>query len=139
MNKQRSLGSLANLAKILEEASNPESSLREDRKENKPKTVSLVRKNNVAKRARVIDAKRKFWYEKRLKEKTEQPSKSTTNANISSGVSAHNLPSLTKAVASKIGDKLLESLVNTKEVTNKSKDNKNRIEAWRRKPGDPIF
>ena len=137
MNKQRSLGSLANLAKILEEASNPESSLREDKKENKSKTVSLVRKNNVAKRARVIDAKRKFWYEKRLKEKTEQPSKS--NVSISSDTSAHNLPSLTKAVASKIGDKLLESLINTKEVANKSKDNKNRIEAWRRKPGDPIF
>jgi hypothetical protein len=139
MNKQHSLGSLANLAKILEEASNPESSLREDKKENKSKTTPLVRKTNVAKQARVIDAKRKFWYEKRLKEKTEQPVKVTTNPTINNVTSTHHLPSITKAVANKIGSNLLESLVNTKDAATKSKDNKNKIEAWRRKPGDPIF
>ena len=38
---KRSLGGLADLAKILEEASNPESELREDRQVAKPKTVRV--------------------------------------------------------------------------------------------------
>ncbi|HWQ10886.1 MAG TPA: hypothetical protein VN436_17315, partial [Holophaga sp.] len=63
---KRSLGSLADLAKILEEASNPESEVREDRKEAKPKPVPAHRTGT--KQTRVLDPKRKAWYERRLRE-----------------------------------------------------------------------
>ena len=136
MNKQRSLGGLADLAKILEEASNPESSLRESRKENKPK-LPLARKGSGAKRTRVIDSKRKLWYEKRLKEKIEQPKEVV---NIGASVAPINrMPSLTRSAATKLGSNLLESLASAKEAKPKDSTTKGRVESWRRKPGDPIF
>lgn len=137
MNKQRGLGSLADLAKILEEASNPESSLRESRKESKPK-LALARKGSGAKRTRVVDSKRKLWYEKRLKEKIEQ-SKEVANVNSAPIVTSCVIPSLTRSVANGLGVGLLESLANAKDSKPKAEATKGRVEAWRRKPGDPIF
>jgi hypothetical protein len=136
MNKQRGLGSLADLAKILEEASNPESSLRESRKENKPK-LALARKNSEAKRTRIINSKRKLWYEKRLKERIVRI-KDCANE-IVAPVSTNNMPSLAKSAATRLGVNLLESLANAKEAKSKTDATKGRVEAWRRKPGDPIF
>ena len=61
------LRGLGNLAKILEEAAKPDSILREDREKPKPK---FLKKGEKAGNIRVIDPKRKVWYEKRLKEAT---------------------------------------------------------------------
>jgi hypothetical protein len=138
MSKQRGLGSLADLAKILEEASNPESSLREDRKENKPKPV-LARKGGAAKQMRVIDPKRKLWYEKRLKEQAEQAEQAKVSAESGVAPAVRHTPSLTRAAATRVGGSLLESLANAKEAKPKAETAKGRAEAWRRKPGDPIF
>jgi hypothetical protein len=136
MSKQRGLGSLADLAKILEEASNPESILREDRKENKPKPV-LARKGGAIKKVRVLDPKRKLWYEKRLKEQSEE-SKAAESAEVPVPETRHT-PALTKAAASRVGGGLLESLASVKNAKPKAEGAKGRSEAWRRKPGDPIF
>lgn len=139
MSKQRGLGSLADLAKILEEASNPESSLREDRKENKPKPV-LARKGGAAKQVRVIDPRRKLWYEKRLKEQAEQAEQAKVSAEAGvAPVPSHHSPSLTRAAATRVGGSLLESLANARDAKPKAESAKGRAEAWRRKPGDPLF
>jgi len=135
MSKQRGLGSLADLAKILEEASNPESNLREDRKELKPKPV-LARKSGGAKQMRVLDPKRKLWYEKRLKEQVDEAKE---NATASEAPPVRHTPSITRAAATRVGGSLLESLANAKEGKPKPETGKGRAEAWRRKPGDPIF
>jgi len=135
MSKQRGLGSLADLAKILEEASNPESNLREDRKELKPKPV-LARKSGGAKQMRVLDPKRKLWYEKRLKEQVDEAKENST---ASEAPVVRHTPSLTRAAATRVGGSLLESLANAKEGKPKAETGKGRAEAWRRKPGDPIF
>jgi hypothetical protein len=136
MSKQRGLGSLADLAKILEEASNPESNLREDRKELKPKP-SLARKSGGAKQVRVLDPKRKLWYEKRLKEQVDEAKENA--AATEAPAPARHTPSLTRAAATRVGGSLLESLANAKENKPKAEGGKGRAEAWRRKPGDPIF
>ena len=137
MSKQRGLGSLADLAKILEEASNPESELREDRKESKPKPV-LARKGGATKVVRPLDPKRKLWYEKRLKEQSEE-AKSAESARPEAPEKPHT-PALTKAAAGRVGGGLLESLASAKEAMAKAKtEGKGRAEAWRRKPGDPLF
>jgi hypothetical protein len=136
MSKQRGLGSLADLAKILEEASNPESNLREDRKELKPKPV-LARKGSGAKQMRVLDPKRKLWYEKRLKEQVDEAKENAVASEPA--VPIRHTPSLTRAAATRVGGSLLESLANVKESKPKAEGGKGRAEAWRRKPGDPIF
>jgi hypothetical protein len=137
MSKQRGLGSLADLAKILEEASNPESELREDRKESKPKPV-LARKGGSVKQVRPLDPKRKLWYEKRLKEQSEEAK--TAEAAKPEAPEKPHTPALTKAAAGRVGGGLLETLANAKDAKAKQKaDGKGRAEAWRRKPGDPIF
>jgi hypothetical protein len=136
MSIQRGLGSLADLAKILEEASNPESELREDRKEAKPK-VTAARKSGGAKQVRVIDPKRKVWYEKRLREQAEAAKSHTEGAEAQAPVL--HTPSLTRAAATRAGGSLLESLANAKESKPKGETGKGRAEAWRRKPGDRIF
>jgi hypothetical protein len=135
MSKQRGLGSLADLAKILEEASNPESNLREDRKESKPKPT-LARKSGGAKQMRVLDPKRKLWYEKRLKEQVDEAKENSAAADAPP---VRHTPSLTRAAATRVGGSLLESLANAKESKPKGESGKGRAEAWRRKPGDPIF
>jgi hypothetical protein len=132
---KRGLGSLADLAKILEEASNPESAVREDRKENKPKVVATRRAGRVAE-ARAIDPKRKAWYQKRLREQVEEKVEA-----VKPDVPAPTLavkPAMTKAVATRVGTGLLETLAAAKDPKAKT-EGKGKVEAWRRKPGDPIF
>jgi len=135
---KRGLGSLADLAKILEEASNPESAVREDRKENKPKVVATRKAGGLAV-ARSIDPKRKAWYQKRLNEQTEKvevvrPELAVPELAVK--------PAMTKAVATRVGVGLLETLAGVKDAKGKTESKgtgKNKVEAWRRKPGDPIF
>ena len=135
MSTQRGLGSLADLAKILEEASNPESNLREDREKTKPKPV-LARKSGGAKQMRVLDPKRKLWYEKRLREQAEEAKE---NAVAAEAPPVLHTPSITRAAATRAGGSLLESLASAREAKPKPEGGKGRAEAWRRKPGDPIF
>jgi hypothetical protein len=137
MSKQRGLGSLADLAKILEEASNPESQVREDRKESKPKPT-LARKAGGIKQMRTLDPKRKLWYEKRLKEQSED-AKALETVKPEVPETRHT-PALTKAAAGRAGGGLLESLATVnKDAKAKSEGGKDRAEAWRRKPGDKLF
>lgn len=133
MNK-RGLGSLADLAKILEEASNPESAVREDRKETKAKVVAHRKVSTAA--SRPIDPKRKAWYEKRLREQADK----TDAARPSDGVVVEPVvkPAVTKAAATRLGSTLLETLAAAKDPRTKT-EGKGKPEAWRRKPGDPIF
>jgi len=130
------LRGLGNLAKILEEAAKPDSVLREDREKPKPK---VLKKGEKAGKIRVIDPKRKIWYEKRLKEIT---AKSAVAEPAASGpVSAPALPAapaLAKSVASQMGGSLLQTLAAAKEAKPKA-DGQKRSEAWRRKPGESIF
>jgi hypothetical protein len=130
------LRGLGNLAKILEEAAKPDSVLREDREKPKPK---VLKKGEKAGNIRVIDPKRKVWYEKRLKEIT---SKSVATENTASGpVSAPLVPAapaLAKNVASLLGGSLLQTLAAAKDAKPKVEGQK-RSEAWRRKPGESIF
>ncbi len=136
MSKQRGLGSLADLAKILEEASDPESDHREDRRELKPKPTA-TRKGGGVKQVRVLDPKRKLWYEKRLREQAEAATESAGAAKAPERV---HTPGITKAAATRLGPSLLESLnTATKDAKAKTEGGKGRAEAWRRKPGDPIF
>ena len=137
MSKQRGLGSLADLAKILEEASDPESDHREDRREVKPKPTA-TRKGGATKQVRVLDPKRKLWYEKRLREQAEA---ATANADDEAKAPDRlHTPGITKAAATRVGGNLLETLANAaKDAKAKNEGGKNRTEAWRRKPGDPIF
>ncbi len=137
MSKQRGLGSLADLAKILEEATDPESDHREDRRELKPKPTA-TRKGGAVKQVRVLDPKRKLWYEKRLKEQAEAATAVSTEE--TKGPERFHAPEITKAAATRVGGSLLESIANAaKEAKTKAEGGKNRAEAWRRKPGDPIF
>jgi hypothetical protein len=142
MSTRSGLGSLADLAKILEEASDPESAHREDRREAKPKPTT-TRKSASSKQVRVLDPKRRVWYEKRLKEQTEAASASACVTLEPRPVVAAKhplLPGITKAVARGLGGNLLESLANAaKSAKDKAEGGKTRTEAWRRKPGDPIF
>ena len=129
---KRSLGSLADLAKILEEASNPESAVREDRKEAKPKPVTVHRTG--LKQTRVLDPKRKAWYEKRLREQVESV---IASPGIILAPEPPKDPAITKAAAVRLGTNLMETLAAAKDV--KPKADQKKAEPWRRKPGDPIF
>src|SRR5512133_106307 len=112
---KRSLGRLADLAKILEEASNPESEVREDRKETKPKAVTVHRTG--PKQTRVLDPKRKAWYEKRLREQAEGAVPSPSTATVSESPKD---PAITKAAAVRLGTNLMETLAAAKDVKPKS-------------------
>jgi len=130
------LRGLGNLAKILEEAAKPDSVLREDREKPKPK---VLKKGEKAGNIRIIDPKRKVWYEKRLKEITSKSSAPESQA--SGPVSAPVIqaaPALAKNVASKMGGSLLQTLAAAKDAKPKA-DGQKRSEAWRRKPGESIF
>lgn len=132
------LGSLADLARILEEASNPESELREDRKEIKPKAAPLKRSSGP-KQTRVIDPKRKAWYEKRLQEQADKAVPALSPLPVAAPI-VPVPPAKTKAAAVAVGANLLESLAAAKDGKPKPKtETKTKAEAWRRKPGDPIF
>jgi hypothetical protein len=127
------LRGLGNLAKILEEAARPDSMLREDREKPKPK---VLKKGEKAGNIRVIDPKRKLWYEKRLKEIT---TKTVAPESPASGpVSAPAAPALVKSVASQMGGSLLQTLAAAKDAKPKT-DTPKRSEGWRRKPGESIF
>ena len=130
------LRGLGNLAKILEEAAKPDSVLREDREKPKPK---VLKKGEKTGNIRVMDPKRKVWYEKRLKEIT---AKSVAPEDQATGpVSAPQnspAPALAKTAASKMGGSLLQTLAAAKDVKPKVEGQK-RSEAWRRKPGESIF
>jgi hypothetical protein len=130
------LRGLGNLAKILEEAAKPDSVLREDREKPKPK---VLKKGEKAGNIRIIDPKRKVWYEKRLKEITAKPVAQEGQA--SGPVSAPVVsaaPALAKSVASKMGGSLLQTLAAAKDAKPKVEGQK-RSEAWRRKPGESLF
>lgn len=131
------LRGLGNLAKILEEAAKPDSVLREDREKPKPKVLKKGEKTGTT---RVIDPKRKVWYEKRLKEIT---SKSVAPEGPASGpVSVPMIPAapvLAKNVASMLGGSLMQTLAAAKDAKPKAEGQKQRSEAWRRKPGESIF
>ncbi len=128
------LRGLENLAKILEEAAKPDSILREDREKPKPK---FLKKGEKAGNIRVIDPKRKVWYEKRLKEATAKVA--ATESAASGPVSAPAAPVLAKNVASLVGGgSLLQTLAAAKDAKPKS-DSPKRSESWRRKPGESIF
>ena len=128
---KRSLGSLADLAKILEEASNPESDVREDRKEAKPKPAPVHRTGT--KQTRALDPKRKAWYERRLREQAASAPALTPAAPQEPAKD----PAITKAAAVKLGTNLMETLAAAKD--RKPKAEQKKAEPWRRKPGDPIF
>jgi hypothetical protein len=127
---KKTLGSLADLARILEEAVNPESELREDRKP----TPKPGRKATAHAKARVVDPKRKAWYDRRLREQFEKVGGATGEAE-STGPAVK--PGTTKAVATRVGGSLLQTLDAAR--TAKPKNEAKRPEAWKRKPGDPIF
>jgi len=130
------LRGLGNLAKILEEAARPDSVLREDREKPKPK---VLKKGEKTGNTRIIDPKRKVWYEKRLKEITAKAVSPETQA--AGPVSAPLMPAapaLAKSVASQMGGSLLQTLAAAKDAKPKAEGQK-RSEAWRRKPGESIF
>ncbi|MFN7957471.1 MAG: hypothetical protein U0P46_03970 [Holophagaceae bacterium] len=131
------LRGLGNLAKILEEAAKPDSVLREDREKPKPK---VLKKGEKAANLRVIDPKRKVWYEKRLKEATAKaaPAQEGPAAGPVSAPAVPAAPALAKNVASKLGGSLLQTLAAAKDAKPKAEGQK-RSEAWRRKPGESIF
>lgn len=133
MNK-RNLGSLADLAKIIEESVNPESTVREDRKVVKAKKADG--RKSVQMKARVVDPKRKAWHDRRLKENA-----TTEAAPKASAPAPENpvKPALTKAVATNVTGSLLSSLAAVKGAKPKQEGSGKKAEAWRRKPGDPIF
>lgn len=136
MSEQRGLGSLADLARILEEASNPESNHREDRRETKPKATA-TRKGGGIKQLKVLDPKRKLWYEKRLREQAVAATQDS-GVPLPQAPDRPHTPELTKAAATRVGTSLLESLA-AASAAKKQEAGKQKTEAWRRKPGDPIF
>lgn len=127
---KKTLGSLADLARIMEEATNPESELREDRKP----VPKPGRKATAHAKARVVDPKRKAWYDRRLREQFEKVGTAPEGAESTGPVVK---PGTTKAVATKVGGSLLQTLAAAR--TAKPKSETKRPEAWKRKPGDPIF
>lgn len=127
---KKTLGSLADLARILEEAANPESVVREDRKP-LPKPA---RKATGHTKARIVDPKRKAWHDRRLREMAGKDAEPGLDAE---GPAPVVKPATTKAVATKVGGSLLQTLAAAR--TAKPKSESKRPEAWKRKPGDPIF
>jgi hypothetical protein len=109
------------------------------RRSSKKLQSPVLKKGEKAGNIRVIDPKRKVWYEKRLKEVT---AKSVVTENTASGpVSAPLMPAapaLAKNVASKLGGSLMQTLAAAKDAKPKVEGQK-RSESWRRKPGESIF
>lgn len=131
------LRGLGNLAKILEEAAKPDSMLREDRERTRPKVLKKGEKTTLA---RVMDPKRKAWYQKRLKEVTAKPEASSMEIPATGPVTnPASAPVLAKQVASQLGGSLLQTLAAAKEAKPKVENPKQRTESWRRKPGESIF
>ncbi len=129
------LRGLGNLAKILEEAAKPDSVLREDREKPKPK---VLKKGEKTEKIRVIDPKRKLWYEKRLKEITAKAEASDSGLSAAGPVTAPLAPAMARTAVTKLGGNLLQTLAAAKDAKPKS-DTPKRSESWRRKPGESIF
>lgn len=131
------LRGLGNLAKILEEAAKPDSILREDREKARPKAL---KKGEKATLTRVMDPKRKAWYQKRLKEVTAKPEAPSREIPATGPVTnPAPAPLLAKTVASQLGgSSLLQTLADAKDAKPKT-DSPKRTESWRRKPGESIF
>lgn len=129
----RGLGSLSDLAKIIEAANNPESELREDRQ--RPKKGGTHRKVEMK---RSVDPKRKAWHQKRLK---EQQQKAVTLASDQKApeVTPAVDTKLTKTVAVGLSGSLMKTLAAAKDAKPKADEKDKKKEAWRRKPGDPVF
>jgi len=133
MNKQ-GFGTLADLAQILEEASDPESQVREDRREAKPKTLQNT-SDFAEHKKKIHDPKRKAWYERRLKEQLDV--RQTSASSAVPAATAIPTQTVTRTAAANVSSGLQSVLATAKEI--KQKDTSKRPEAWRRKPGDPIF
>ena len=129
-------GSLANLAKILEDASKPDSSVREDRERRK----AVLKKVSTTGLRRAVDPKRKAWHERRLKAlavKGEKKETSETEAAPSPIQLASR--AATKSVATALSGSLMQTLAAAKDAKPKEKEGAKRAESWKRKPGDPLF
>ena len=124
-----SIRGLASLAKILEEASNPDSVVREDR----PRRKVVLKQAGALKRA--VDPKRKAWYDKRLKEIAKKDASEASEAPVSAP--APNALA-TKSVAAGLSGSLFQSLAAAKDAKPKV-EGKTRSEAWKRKPGESVF
>ena len=132
----KSFGTLANLAKILEEASDPESLVRESKRESKPKIAN--KPSAKSERKKPIDPKRKAWYEKRLREQAGGPVKTGAHASPpESELVSQIVPQATREAAAGASSGLLDILASAKDA--KPKDGPKRPEAWKRKPSDPFF
>lgn len=130
-------GSLANLAKILEDASKPDSAVREDRERRK----AVLKKGTTKSLHRSVDPKRKAWHERRLKALgLKDAVKAESEKKDAPAPSPVQLASraATQSVATALSGSLLQTLAAAKDAKPKEKDGK-RVEAWKRKPGDPIF
>ena len=108
------------------------------RQQNRPvfRRVQMARKGSAEKRTRILDPKRKAWYERRLKEQAET-AQAAAAAPATPDTTAR--PGVTKAAATQLASSLLETLAAANTAQAKSEKTKQRPEAWRRKPGDPIF
>ena len=100
--------------------------------ETKPKPVAVHRIG--LKQTRILDPKRKAWYEKRLREQAESAAPSPSSMTAPETTKD---PAITKAAAVRLGTNLMETLAAAKDAKPKSEQKKS--EPWRRKPGDPIF
>ena len=127
-----SIRGLASLAKILEEASNPDSVVREDR----PRRKVVLKKGDGEKR--VVDPKRKAWYDKRLKESAKKDAAAAAPAPAPAPVLPTPTSIATKSVAVGLSGSLLQTLAAAKDAKPKV-ESKTRTEAWKRKPGEPVF
>lgn len=130
-------GSLANLAKILEDASKPDSSVREDRERRK----AVLKKGTTTGLRRAVDPKRKAWHERRLKALAIKGDKKDAPAEAEAAPSPIQLASraATKSVATALSGSLMQTLAAAKDAKPKAKEGVQRAESWKRKPGDPLF
>lgn len=128
-------GSLANLAKIIEDASKPDSSVREDRERRK----AVLKKGTVKTLSRAVDPKRKAWHERRLKALAVNQDKREAAEAAAPTPAQLASRAATKSVATALSGSLMQTLAAAKDAKPKEKEGGKRAEAWKRKPGDPIF
>ena len=130
-------GSLANLAKILEDASQPDSSVREDRERRK----AVLKKVTTTGLRRLVDPKRKAWHERRLKALAVKGDKKDAPSEMEAAPCPAQMASraATQSVASALSGSLMQTLAAAKDAKPKVKEGAKRAESWKRKPGDPVF
>ena len=130
-------GSLANLAKILEDATKPDSSVREDRERRKV----VLKKGTTSILRRTVDPKRKAWHERRLKALAVKGDKKDAPSEMEAAPCPAQMASraATQSVASALSGSLMQTLAAAKDAKPKVKEGAKRAESWKRKPGDPVF